>query len=286
MTLTCSTLLAAASSFGIVLASAAQTNATGEQPAEQPATQPEVSETPAEPIETAEIEAAAPAEDAAAASNPLSSTSKLDLRFDYFDIDGNSDRVDYSIRGDLMIHPRVKLIYEAHYWSTDITGSNQDDWERVSLKPIWFVKDSKLGDNWKTRVALGGEWILDADNADQGIGSGSDQIAPLFGVAFTNTKSKLTLIPLIQHFESYEGPDVSTTAIRMIALKPLPESMWLRLDLKVPLDWENDTVPATFEAELGKMLNSKIGIYGTGAVGLGGDRPYDWGLGPAIRFRF
>jgi len=264
----------AASSFAISFAVFAQSE------------QPDIVETPAEPIETDEIEEVAADEGAGAASNPLSSSSKLDIRFDYFDIDGNSDRVDYSLRGDLMIHPRVKLSYEAHYWSTDITGSNQDDWESIHLKPIWFVKDSKLGDTWKMRIAAGGEWIIDADNTDKGIGTGSDQIAPFFGVALNNSKSGLTLIPLVQHFVSYDGPDVSTTAIRVIAIQPLPESMWLKLDLKVPFDWENDTVPATFETELGKMLNSKVGVYGTIAVGLGGDRPYDWGIGPAIRFRF
>ena len=95
----------------------------------------------------------------------------------------------------------------------------------------------------------------------------------------------MTLIPLVQHFLSYDGPNVNTTAFRLIALQPLPEAMWLRLDAKIPFDWDNHTTPATFETELGKMLGPKWGVYGTSFVGIGGDRPYDWGIGIAIRFR-
>ncbi len=85
---------------------------------------------------------------------------------------------------------------------------------------------------------------------------------------------------------SYDGPSVNTTAFRLIALQPLPEAMWLRLDARVPYDWQDGTLPASFEIELGKMLGPKWGIFGTGFAGIGGDRPYEWGFGAAVRFRF
>jgi len=224
-------------------------------------------------------------QDAAAASNPLSSTSNLDIRLDYFDLDGSKDRFDINLRGGVMLHPRLKLAYEVHYWSTNITGTTKDNWERLVLRPIFFVDDVKLSERWGMRIATGVELSIDADNADEGIGSGSDQIAPLFGLAFNNRESKLTLIPFVQHFLSYDGPSVNITAFRLIALKPLPDSMWLRLDAKLPFDWANDTVPASLEVELGKMLGS-WGVYGTGFFGIGGDRLYDWGVGTGIRFTF
>ena len=224
-------------------------------------------------------------DDAAAASNPLSSASNIDLRLDYFDL-GRKDRYEFNVRGGTMIHPRVKLAFEVHYWSTNITGRTEDDWERLVIRPIWFIKDVKLNDEWKMRLALGVEFGFDADSADQGIGSGSDQIAPLFGIAFNNSESNLTLIPLVQQFLSYDGPSVNITAFRLIALKPLPNAMWLRLDTKIPFDWENDTVPASFEVELGKMFEGGWGLYGTGFFGIGGDRLYDWGVGTGLRFTF
>ncbi len=106
-----------------------------------------------------------------------------------------------------------------------------------------------------------------------------------FGFAFNNRDRGLTLIPFVQHFISYDGPVVNTTAFRVIALQPLPKSMWLKCDGKLPFDWENDTVPASFEVELGKMLGS-WGLYGTGFFGIGGDRLYDWGVGAGLRFTF
>ena len=224
-------------------------------------------------------------EDAAAASNPLSSASNLDFRLDYFDLDGSKDRIDISVRGATLLHPKVKLAFEVHYWSTDITGTTEDDWERVVIRPIYFIKDVKLSDRWGMRLATGVEFSFDAGNADKGIGSGSDQIAPLFGIAFNNRDSGLTLIPFVQQFLSYDGPSVNITAFRLIALQPLPDSMWLRLDTKLPFDWENDTVPASFEVELGKMFEG-WGVYGTGFVGIGGDRLYDWGVGAGVRFSF
>jgi hypothetical protein len=47
----------------------------------------------------------------------------------------------------------------------------------------------------------------------------------------------------------------------------------------VPIDWENDVVPATAEVQLGKMFSSSIGTYVDSMFGVGGDKPYNWGIG-------
>ena len=97
----------------------------------------------------------------------------------------------------------------------------------------------------------------------------------------------VTLIPLVQHFAEYNGDEVSTTAFRLIGLKPLPNKMWAKLDAKVPIDWEHDNaIPATAELQLGKSINKTVGIYLDGMLGVGSDRPYDWGLGTGIRFSY
>jgi len=66
-----------------------------------------------------------------------------------------------------------------------------------------------------------------------------------------------------------------------------PDQMWLKLDAKVPVDWENDkAVPANAELQLGKNINKTIAFYVDGLVGIGTDKPYDWGVGTGIRFKY
>ena len=94
------------------------------------------------------------------------------------------------------------------------------------------------------------------------------------------------LVPLVQHFVEYDGPDVNQTSIRLIAIQSLPNNFWGKLDAKIPFDWENDAVPATAEVQLGKMFSSSFGVYMDGLIGIGSDRPYDWGVGVGVRFNY
>ena len=217
------------------------------------------------------------------ASNPLASVDNTDLRIQYFDLDG-SDRTDYWVDGAYMLTPKLKLKYELHYWDTDVTGSSESDFETFHLKPIYFPTQGEWG-SWKYKLAVGAEWIVGFGNEDKGIGSGSDQIAPLVGVALV--KGDTVLVPLVQHFLSYDGPDVNTTAFRLIAIQSLANNYWGKLDAKVPVEWENDNaLPATAEVQLGKMFSPSFGVYADGLLGIGGDRPYEWGIGVGVRFSY
>ena len=162
-----------------------------------------------------------------------------------------------------------------------MTGSSESDWESLHLKPIYFPKQGEWG-AWKYKLAIGVEWILDFGNEDKGIGSGSDQIAPLVGVALV--RGGTVLVPIVQHFVDYNGEDVNQTSVRLIAIQSLPNKFWGKLDAKVPFDWENDKVPASAEVQLGKMWIPSFGTYIDGLLGIGGDRSYDWGIGLGLRF--
>ena len=220
------------------------------------------------------------------ASNPLAAVNNTDIRLQYFDL-GGSDLYDFWVAdGAYMLTPKLKLKYELHYWDTDVTGSSKSGWESLHLKPIYFPEKmiGKLGE-WKYKVAIGAELIIDAGNDDKGIGSGSDQIAPLVGVAMV--RGNTVLVPLIQHFVEYSGPDVNTTAFRMIGIQSLPKNYWVKLDAIVPIDWEHDeALPATFEVQLGKMFSPSFGTYVDTLFGIGTDRPYDWGVGVGVRFNY
>ena len=126
---------------------------------------------------------------------------------------------------------------------------------------------------------------MDFGHEEKGIGSGSDQIGPLVGVAMA--RNNTVLIPLVQHFVDYDGPDVNTTSFRLIAIQSLPNKFWGKLDAKMPVDWENDNaILASAEVQLGKMFTPSFGTYMEGLFGIGGDRPYDWGVGVGARFNY
>jgi hypothetical protein len=219
------------------------------------------------------------------ASNPLAAVNNTDLRYQYFDLDG-PDRKDLWVDGAYMLDPKLKLKYELHYWDTDVTGSSENGFETLHLKAIYFPTGAK-GDwgSWKYKLAVGAEWIVGFGNEDKGIGSGSDQIAPLAGIALV--KGDTVVVPLVQHFLSYDGPTVNTTAFRLIGIQSLPNNYWGKLDAKVPVDWENDNaLPATAEVQLGKMFSPSFGVYADGLLGIGGDKPYDWGVGIGVRFNY
>lgn len=217
------------------------------------------------------------------ASNPLAAVSNTDFRAQYFNLDG-ADLGNFYVDGAYMLTPKLKLKYELHYWGTDVTGVSENGFETFHLKPIYFPTQGEWG-SWKYKLALGAEWVLDFGNEDKGIGTGSSQIAPLAGLALT--KGNTVLIPLIQHFVSYDGPDVNTTAIRLIAIQTLPNDFWGKLDAVLPVDWENGSnVPATAEIQLGKMFTPSFGTYAEALIGVGGHRPYEWGVGLGVRFNY
>ena len=220
------------------------------------------------------------------ASNPLAAVNNTDLRYQGFDLGNGANRGDVFIDGAYMLGDRLKLKYELHYNSTDITGTRQNGFEQAVLKAIYFPSDKALNESWGMRTAVGPEWYVDLGDAAKGIGSGADTLSPFVGAALANQNTGLTLIPLVQHFESYNGSDVSTTAARLIALQPFAEKYWAKLDLIIPYDWVNDTVPATAEFQVGYNINKSIAVYADLLAGLGSDRPYDKGVGIGVRFKY
>jgi hypothetical protein len=217
------------------------------------------------------------------ASNPLAAVNNTDVRLQYFDLGGSSDRYDLWVDGAYMLKPKLKLKYELHYWNTDVIGSRESGIETLHLKPMYFPTGGEWG-SWQYKLAVGLDWIVEFGNEDEGIGTGSDQIAPFVGVALV--RGGLVLVPLVQHFVEYSGPEVNLTSVRLIAIQSLPNDFWGKLDARIPFDWENDTVPATAEIQLGKMFTPSLGTYVDGLFGIGNDKPYDWGVGIGVRFNY
>jgi len=220
------------------------------------------------------------------ASNPLAAVNNTDLRWQYSDLTTNEARLnDYFIDGAVMLNPKLKLKYELHYWDTNISGSSQSDWESALVKLIYFPRQGVFSGGTKYRVAVGIDYIHDLGDLTKGIGFGADQVGPFAGLALS-LESGLTVIPLLQHFTSISGVDINITAVRLIALQSFRTAWWWKIDAKIPYDWENKTVPAEAEFQLGKNISDGVALYADGRFGLGSDRLYDWGLGLGLRFNY
>ena len=72
------------------------------------------------------------------ASNPLAAVNNVDLRWQYTSGD-LADSHRFFIDGSYMVVPKLKLKYELHYVSTDLTGSDENDFEKLVIKPIYFL---------------------------------------------------------------------------------------------------------------------------------------------------
>ena len=220
------------------------------------------------------------------ASNPLAAVSSTDLRWQYSDLTTNEARLnDYYIDGAVMLNPKLKLKYELHYWDTNISGSSQSDWESALVKLIYFPRQGVFSGGTKYRVAVGIDYIHDLGDLTKGIGFGADQVGPFAGLALS-LESGLTVIPLLQHYTSISGVDINITAVRLIALQSFRTAWWWKIDAKIPYDWENKTVPADAEFQLGKNISDGVALYADGRFGLGSDRLYDWGMGLGLRFNY
>jgi len=220
------------------------------------------------------------------ASNPLAAVNNIDLRWQYTSGDLADQHRAY-IDGAYMVTPKLKLKYELHYVQTDLTGNDENDFEKVVLKPIFFPVEKKLNDAWGLRAAVGLDLIIEFGNDDKGIGIDADQVGPFGGFAFANMKSGLVLIPLLQQFLSFSGDtDVNTTALRLIALQPFGAANWVKLDAKIPYDWEAEVWLPTAEVQIGHNFGPKWAAYVDGLAGFGNDRIYDAGVGLGLRYKF
>ena len=74
--------------------------------------------------------------------------------------------------------------------------------------------------------------------------------------------------------------------MRLIGLKPLPNQAWVKIDFKLPYDWENDAVPSSVEMQLGKQFSPEFGLYTDLLTGIGGDRSFKTGVGIGARFNY
>ena len=102
------------------------------------------------------------------ASNPLAAVNSTDGRLQYMDL-GGAYITDAWLDGAYMLNPKVKLKYELHHWTSNVTGTRLNNFESLHLKGIWFPTQGELG-SWKYKPAIGLEWIKGWGNDDLVLG--------------------------------------------------------------------------------------------------------------------
>ena len=227
---------------------------------------------------------------AGAASDPTAAVNFQDFRFRYLDLGGGRVRRWYNTEGGYMVTPKLKLINELHYWSSDVSGRNESSFESFHIKAIYLNPGPSIG-KVRSRFAVGIEWVKELGDASKGTSFGSDLISPFAGFGWQLSPND-TLITLVQYFASYQEEagveKVSRTGPRVIYIHSIPShNMWLRLDDKFVIDHKADNATSnTFEVQLGKMLKPRFGVYVDALYQTGGFDQYDWGVGLGLRLMY
>ena len=228
--------------------------------------------------------------DGANASDPTAAVNYVDFRFQAFDLGGSADRDRYAVEGAYILTPEHKFTYEINYWETDITGKDESGLESLKGKYI-NLQPRMLDGGLKYKLARGVELIHDLGDVDDGIGSGTDQVAPLFGAGWLFSERNF-LITLVQYFHSVSEDDnaekVRVTGPRLIWIFKIPDIQgWLKVDNKFSINHEDDNHTSNIiEIQLGRMFTPSIGGYVEYLNNTGGYHQYDDGLGVGLRITF
>ena len=225
------------------------------------------------------------------AANPTAAVNYHDLRYRYFDL-SRGDKHSFETQGAHMFTPRLKFTNELRYVSTDRTGKTEQDFEELKLKGIYLTDIKPFG--IKAKLAVGGEWLKDLGDFEEGTGTGADSIAPLLGIGWIPDDLNF-IVTLVQYFHSYDTDsarqdDVRVTGPRLIWIRKLPTiGGWFKADLKMSIDHEDDDdFTQTLEIQLGKMISPSLGFYAD--LFLGDDvldtKAYDVGAGVGVRFMY
>ncbi len=232
-------------------------------------------------------------EGGADASNPTAAVNFNDLRYQAIDLAGafaGRERDRMAVEGAYVPTEEHKFTYEINYWDTDVTGQDESDYESLRGKYI-NLKPGMLSGGTKYKRALGVEVIVDQGSVNKGIGSGTDQIAPLYGAGWLLSERNF-VITLVQYFHSISedtnAQEVRTTGPRLIWIHKLPHIKgWVKFDNKFSIDHENDDKTSNvLEIQFGKMFSPDFGFYVDYLNNTAGYKQYDDGIGVGLRFMY
>ena len=239
----------------------------------------------------AQTQPAAPSATEAALKRPTDFRSRVEIRNEYQDLEGDGYRNIVVPRLEYAVSPALALRLETPYVIYD-PGAGA---ERVSGQGDLLARGA-----WRAIQRDGFALIVAADVIfdtadDERLGFGKTVIAPHIYAAIDLPKYDSVFFPNIQHYFSVAGNDnrgdVSFTTLKPNLLTRWPNKIYTFLEPQFTIDWEhNAKVGLTVELEVGKILSKNIAAWarpGIGAINKN-EMPqvYEWNLEVGMRYIF
>jgi len=240
----------------------------------------------------AQTQPAAPSAAEATLKRPTDFRSRVEVRNEYQDLEGDGYRNLIIPRFEYAVSPRVALRLETPYIVYDPGTPGA---ERSSGFGDLLVRGA-----WRATQRDGFALILATDvifdtAEDDEFGQGKTIFAPHVYAAIDLPKVDSVFFPNVQHYFSVAGdenrPNVSFTTLKPNLLTRWPDGIYTFLEPQFTIDWERDAkVGLTVELEVGKILSKNIAAWARPGIGVinRNELPqvYEWNLEVGMRYIF
>lgn len=240
---------------------------------------------------SAQTEPVPPSAAEATLKRPTDFRSRLEMRSEYQDLEGDGYRNLIIPRLEYAVTPSVALRIETPYMFYDPGVPGADH-------PSGFG-DLLVRGAWRATQRDGFALILATDAIfdtamDDRLGRGKTVLAPHVYAAVDLPQYNSVFFPNVQHYFSVAGdgnrPDVSFTTLKPNLLTRFPNGVYTFLESQFLIDWERDSkVGLTIELELGKLVSKNAAVWvrpGIGAIENDLPQVYNWNLEVGMRYIF
>lgn len=239
----------------------------------------------------AQTQPGAPSAAETALKKPTDFRSRVEVRNEYQDLEGNGYRNIVVPRFEYAVSPSVALRLETPY----VAYAPGAGAERVSGQGDLLMRGA-----WRATQRDGFALIVATDVIfdtadDKRLGFGKTVVAPHMYAAIDLPKYDSVFFPNIQHYFSVAGDsnrgDVSFTTLKPNLLTRWPNKVYTFLEPQFTIDWERDAkVGLTVELEVGKILSRNIAAWVRPGVGVINRNElaqvYEWNLEVGMRYIF
>ena len=240
----------------------------------------------------AQSQPAAPTATESALKKPTDFRSRVEIRNEYQDLEGDGYRNLIIPRFEYAVTPALAFRIETPYIDYDPgtpgTG-HSSGFGDLLVRGAWRATQRE-----GFALILVTEVIFDTAE-DPRLGQGKTVVAPLVYAAVDLPKYDSVFFPNIQHYFSVAGDenrrDVSFTVLKPNLLTRWPDKVYTFLEPQFTIDWERDAkVGLTVELEVGKILSRNIAAWARPGIGVinRNELPqvYNWNFELGMRYIF
>lgn len=224
-----------------------------------------------------------------AASDPLAIVRFTDFRIASIQLADKNDREVLSIEGAYIFHPTFKVNYDANYWHTDVTGSDQTGLADIRIRPIYFPRTQR----WRGflfRTAIGMDLRLDGGNVDKGIGDGAHQLGVLAGLQLLfSRQSRISIVGEYRNsFHSDTDRDLEQTLLGLVGIHTFPSlKSWVAADLLFLVNHQDDHASTTtLKMQVGRSFTESTGAHLEALFPLAGQELFDYAIRLTLRVQY